>query len=580
LNDYGIRTKSPLPASTIPSKGCRLFNSTTSSYLLWLVPLSLFTLAAWSRRWVAEDGFINLRIVRFIQEGYGPVYNLTERVEAGTSPLWLFVLTMGDWVLPLRLEWVAVSFGVLLTVIGLLAASRAGAMTVKSLGVDKPLPLGLYVYCSISVAWDFASGGLENGLGLFYLGVCAYLLTRASDKTQNIKNLWCTALFVGLGPLVRPDFTLFMITFLAVLIALSDKRRSARVKLVSLALVVPVSYQVFRMAFFGIIVPNTALTKSAAGARWSRGLTYLHNLTIPYLLLPVLGVIICLVIFKIVQPALKNSNLKKHLLVWSALPATGLVHAIYVIRLGGDFMHGRMLLPALFSLSVPVVVSRKASITTIGVLIWCAISFSILRSNNDFGANIWHTEVYDERLYYVNKSQNPHPVTLTDYENMSLGWVKHGEKLKKYSAFDRLLVTQELSEVEVSYEDIAPGVKPGVYAATDNIGLTGYAAGIDVHVLDTLGLAHPLVSRIEVSKSKEGRPGHDKESREWVWAQVVPKLSTPDMVKLLNCPSIIELQEAISAPLTLDRLISNFTGSLARTRLTLPSKPTPESVCP
>ena len=44
-------------------------------------------------RWTSDDAFINFRIVENILNGDGPVYNQGIRVESGTSPLWLAVVT-------------------------------------------------------------------------------------------------------------------------------------------------------------------------------------------------------------------------------------------------------------------------------------------------------------------------------------------------------------------------------------------------------------------------------------------------------------------------------------------------------
>ena len=46
----------------------------------------------------------------------------------------------------------------------------------------------------------------------------------------------------------------------------------------------PVGYQIFRMGYYGLLVPGTALAKDAAGDKWSQGLVYLANFNQPYLL--------------------------------------------------------------------------------------------------------------------------------------------------------------------------------------------------------------------------------------------------------------------------------------------------------
>ena len=61
---------------------------------LALPPLALARLG-WEQRWVTDDAFIafiDLRIVQHLLAGHGPVYNLGQRVEAYTNPLWVLLL--------------------------------------------------------------------------------------------------------------------------------------------------------------------------------------------------------------------------------------------------------------------------------------------------------------------------------------------------------------------------------------------------------------------------------------------------------------------------------------------------------
>lgn len=46
----------------------------------------------------------------------------------------------------------------------------------------------------------------------------------------------------------------------------------------------PVAYQIFRMGYYGLLVPGTALAKDAAGDKWPQGMIYLANFNRPYLL--------------------------------------------------------------------------------------------------------------------------------------------------------------------------------------------------------------------------------------------------------------------------------------------------------
>ncbi len=65
-----------------------------------LVPLAIVLIGAWTYRWVDEDAFINFRIVHNLLAGHGPVFNVGERVEVSSDPLWLFTLAVLHGVLP------------------------------------------------------------------------------------------------------------------------------------------------------------------------------------------------------------------------------------------------------------------------------------------------------------------------------------------------------------------------------------------------------------------------------------------------------------------------------------------------
>ncbi|MEJ7583534.1 MAG: hypothetical protein WKF43_05455 [Acidimicrobiales bacterium] len=126
----------------------------------WATPLLVLATAAWQRRWMSDDGFINLRVVAQISAGNGPVFNAGERVEAGTSTLWVALLSLGDLVLPVRLEWIAVFGGIGLTLVGLAATMGAATLLWQQLHPDTVLvPVGALCLVAVTPVWDFASSG-------------------------------------------------------------------------------------------------------------------------------------------------------------------------------------------------------------------------------------------------------------------------------------------------------------------------------------------------------------------------------------------------------------------------------------
>ena len=94
--------------------------SRTLELVLRALPVAFVVIVGWTHRWVEEDAFINFRVVDQIRAGHGPVFNIGQRVEVATSPLWLAILTVGRTALPfVKLEHLSIVLGLVLTGLGL-----------------------------------------------------------------------------------------------------------------------------------------------------------------------------------------------------------------------------------------------------------------------------------------------------------------------------------------------------------------------------------------------------------------------------------------------------------------------------
>ena len=99
--------------------------------------VGLLLVLGWSQRFSTDDVFINYRVVKQIEAGNGPVYNIGERVEVATSTLWLVILVISDLLSPLRIEWTAVLVELALCAVGL-GAAMAGAVRLTDIGRSEP----------------------------------------------------------------------------------------------------------------------------------------------------------------------------------------------------------------------------------------------------------------------------------------------------------------------------------------------------------------------------------------------------------------------------------------------------------
>ena len=270
---------------------------------LWagvLVVAGLFGWGAWQRRWIADDGLIVLRTVRNLMAGNGPVFNAGERVEANTSTVWTYLMYLGGWVGgPVRLEYVALTLALVLSVLGvvllMLGAARLYAPSLQGRR-GLLLPAGVLVYIAIPPARDFATSGLENGLVLAYLGLLWWMMVCWSQslRTAELRGVSgpnpvgrgftaALAFVAGLSVLVRPELALIGgVALVMMLVAASGLRR--RLLIVVAGGLLPVGYQIFRMGYYALVVPGTAIAKDASGSKWPQGFVYLANFNKPYAL--------------------------------------------------------------------------------------------------------------------------------------------------------------------------------------------------------------------------------------------------------------------------------------------------------
>jgi arabinofuranosyltransferase len=284
----------------------------------------------------------------------------------------------------------------------------------------------------------------------------------------------------------------------------------------------------------------------------------------------------------------------------AAVPvATGLVHALFVVKVGGDFMHARLLLPAVFAVLCPFAVvsvpARRAGIALVlGVAAWALVCAAALRVPYDDGRLVAGQSIVDERAYYLHQAGGVvNPVTQEDYDRFQ--WEQAGSAVRARAARgERSLTFAGPNDTEAAaLPDIParPGLPVHMVAAVQNVGLYGYAAGTDAWVVDRLGLGDPIAARIELGA--RGRPGHEKLlPPQWV----IARFGAPDAYqgdafvadarKALGCSvwrwdgtglhreaPIRQTLDAVSQPLTPGRFVSNLKLAATGDKLRFPPDP-------
>ncbi len=539
---------------------------------------------AWNRRWVHEDGFINIRIVDQLLAGNGPVFNAGERVEAYTSPLWLAVLALARVITfgKVPLEWLAVVAGIALAVTGTVAI-MAGAISLRSASRSRPawwLPLGILTVIALPPFWDFSSSGLENGLAQAWLGLSFAAVTGAAlaeNRQIDRRVSWRFAL-IGLGPLVRPELALYAVSLaLALWLTVVRPRRvsgerplPSAGRLVAAGLAMPVAYQIFRMGYFASLVPNTALAKDAGSAVWGRGWHYLVNFVGPYRLVVPAVALVALVVAT--RPFVRFDQ--RVVALAMVLPAA--VHTLYIVWIGGDYMHGRFWLLPLTALVAPVAmvpvprrVTANDGIALAGVAIvaiWTVACVGWWRvADTD-------PPVEDQRALVVGYIGHDHPVALADQPPFLLLAAKVADGHRGQDVF---LDRPDSAGIDPFIYPRPKGA--GVAMRNDAIGVTSVAAGRDVYFVDRFGLADPVAARLPTVSEVRAGHAHDL-PRPWLLARgrVIDRPDEPGLGaarRAQRCGDLGRLLGDIHRPLTLGRFLTNLVDAPANTTLRIPLDP-------
>ncbi len=219
-----------------------------------------FSFQALAYRYVSDDAYISFRYAQNWARGFGPVYNVGEKVEGYTNFLWMAVLA-GLHALGADIVLTTQVLGITLGVAVILLTYRFSLRWHSSDSLWAVLAaclLGLNVSFAI-----WATGGLETHLFAFLVLLAAFLDLEERDEPSRYP--W-SALVWALAVMTRPDALVF--------VALSGLyrlwRRRGRITRQDLLwgltlIIVYVPYYVWRFIYYGYPLPNTFYAKTGGG---------------------------------------------------------------------------------------------------------------------------------------------------------------------------------------------------------------------------------------------------------------------------------------------------------------------------
>jgi arabinofuranosyltransferase len=340
---------------------------------------------------------------------------------------------------------------------------------------------------------------------------------------------------------------------------------------------VPVTYEVFRMGYYASPVPNTGLAKGASTHFVFAGVDYLQDLAGTYWLwVPLIPLVLA------VGTAVVRGGRAIRIAV-AGMVAAGLLHGAYIVYIGGDYMHGRLLLPALFALALPgSLLVRRAVVPLVALAVgvgWAVVCAGWIRYENPQVLYVKLPPITDRRTTVAADER----VVRKDTVGEAIDEAE--EDGLRGVLFPHVPIPMDEDGPAPSELDAAPASKAdGLITFEYTIGVLGYQAGPDVRVVDLRGLADPLAARGDIFQAWRLQAGHRKfVDPEWyvarygfdlqAWPDVTNVSAVAAARRALACPPLSELIDGVEQPLTPGRFLSNLWHAASFAGIRIPVDP-------
>lgn len=346
--------------------------------------------------WVNDDAFISFRYAQNLISGHGLVYNIGERIEAYTNFLWTIIVAAGMYfgaepILFSQILSIGCYLGTMI-IFGLLALRLT----------DKTrLIIPLTMLC-LAVSYDvqvYATSGLETSLAMFLLSLGFYFLV----VREGIKGSTLGSFFLILGVMTRPDLAMVYIAGGLFIFVLPGDRLRRILGYLSPAVLVYLPYWLWRFSYYGFPFPNSYYAKSGGLSWYEQGLTYVWLYFKTYyalILVPILLVAAFWLVFRRKVWADKPRIADRALLL-SALFI--LFDLFYIIRVGGDYMFARFLIPItpilFFLIERTIAKLRTRDLIKVGIAV-LVIAATLFRWNQFDPPELRIDGITDERINY------------------------------------------------------------------------------------------------------------------------------------------------------------------------------------
>ena len=444
--------------------------------------------------WIGDDAFITLRVIDNFINGYGLRYNVIERVQVFTHPLWLMLLS----------PFYALTREAMVTTMLVSVVLSLGALWILATRIAKDVEYGcLLVFAAVAsrAICHFSTSGLENPLTFLLLALFVWQLFQAGKA-------WIPAAIAGLLFLNRLDLVVLLGPVLAYI--LFQAQGKDRAKIAFAAMFPALAWMIFSIVYYGAPFPNTAYAKLgtgfSTGTLVARGLEYTKDFVLTDPLL-------ALVIGKAVHDAVRSKNRLTMLL------GMGIVlYVVYIIVIGGDFMSGRFFAPPGFlalCLLARATAPRWLPKQTRAVFLIAFVMLAVLLGMRIMEQPNFVTPddgISDERRFYY--SDNGLLPVLT-------GWLATGtEPVHPWGQMGMGLKAEEQR------------IGTPILALEVRAGMPGYYAGAAVHYVDVFALTDAFLARLPAIPGS--RVGHYQRIPPPGYAESVLSAAPTTSVKVLQ----------------------------------------------
>ncbi len=425
--------------------------------------LSVYAIEIARTAWIADDAAITLRTVLNFINGYGARFNLDERVQAYTHPLWFLLISALS----------LISNNVFASTLWLSGACSLGALWLL-LRSRHSLMNGTVVVAGLllSKAYiDFSASGLENPLShLIALSTAIAALRFATDPDERWLRLSC--LGVGAAYLTRPDLILIVLPLVALVVIQQRPSPGVLVRSALFGAVPVLAWTAMATYYYGSLFPNPAYAKLGPGVPFGErvirgGWYFLHSVPRDPLTLAMIALGTAIGLWEGGASA--------------AISVGILLYLAYVLAVGGDFMEGRFLTCPLL-LSGLVLIRAQHSTARLVTIAACVAGLGALGLQN----TLLSPASYDNRENSPDGIADERGSYFQDH-----GWLNAGADV--FGVLDWSVDPEYVNEIRV---------------VCGSLGFDSILDGPAVHYIDTCGLADPLLARLPAIRTPEWRIGH------------------------------------------------------------------------